>query len=145
MRKQIFTLLTIFILVLSGISVASSNIEKDKINQISETITLPLKTFELKDEYLSVKLEGINTYLIESGKPKLPVLTYTYTFPVGTKILDVECEPTEQISQEIILLIFFHQINHINKLRKTGVFTQVLNHFLLLGLIIILELGLIRK
>jgi len=51
--------------------------------------------------YSSIKIDGVDKYISISWKPKLPVYTKTFVFPLGTKIIDIQC--TEEDVTEIYL------------------------------------------
>ncbi|MGC9307759.1 MAG: C25 family cysteine peptidase [Thermoplasmatota archaeon] len=42
------------------------------------------------DEYVSVRLDGASAVTMQEGEPMLPYITKTMTFPLGTRIQDVE-------------------------------------------------------
>ncbi len=60
---------------------------------IEETLKFTEPKVILKQNgYFKVELENCS-YTLESGKPMLPVYTIVYSFPLGTKVLDVNCYP----------------------------------------------------
>lgn len=56
--------------------------------------------------YRSVTVPEASSSLQEQGAPMLPAATHTFTFPLGTTVLDVSCRPsgrrTEQIAGTVI-------------------------------------------
>lgn len=56
---------------------------------------------ETQGEYVSINLEETNNYLIETGKPMLPVQTKTYTYPKNTKIREITCTVNNVQEQKI--------------------------------------------
>ncbi|MCK5031650.1 MAG: peptidase C25, partial [Thermoplasmatales archaeon] len=44
------------------------------------------------NEYLTINLEESESLLLETGKPVIPVITKVFTFPLGTKIVDVNVD-----------------------------------------------------
>ena len=104
MKIKILPLVTVMILIISGLNVVAINedeIESINILKKSDNISFSQATIESKGEYLSVGFKEANTVLNEPGKPLLPVYVKTFRFPYGTKILDVECIPSK-IREEII-------------------------------------------
>jgi len=49
------------------------------------------------DDYVSIKIDEIDTYISEPGKPKLPVYTKSLFFPLGTRIIEVNCTGENKI------------------------------------------------
>ena len=47
------------------------------------------------ENYADITIDGANAYLSHAGKPIIPLYTTTMTFPFGTKIIDIECKPSE--------------------------------------------------
>jgi hypothetical protein len=102
--NKILTLGIIGCFILSGITAAAVANTKDE--KIVENISIPLSnpSFEQKGEYLSLHLEESTSDLMEPGKPLLPIISKVLTFPVGTKIsnVNVNIDVTEKmISNEI--------------------------------------------
>lgn len=66
-----------------------------KIKTFSMSLSEP--TFEEKGKYLSVDINEANSFLMETGKPVIPVITKAFTFPAGTEIMnvDVNCKLKE--------------------------------------------------
>ena len=56
--------------------------------------------FKEKMEYIYVDYENTN-YLMEAGKPLLKVYSKTFKFPLGTEIINVECEPLNVYEEKI--------------------------------------------
>jgi hypothetical protein len=85
--KYIMPALLAGIVVLSGLgAVTTMGAENQPIIQnFSYTLTTPV----IRDEesYALVDLNEMTSYLMDEGKPMLPVVTKTYTYPVGT-VLD---------------------------------------------------------
>ncbi len=58
---------------------------KSKVISFSEPYLIP------RDEYVMVKIDGANSYILSPNKPILPAYNIVMKFPSGTKILDVNC------------------------------------------------------
>jgi len=95
MKKQIVCLIFIVVLITSTFqSVSSSSIQDNSnISISSDVIAFSEAVLKEKDLYLSVKIDGVTSYLARPGEPILPVFIKTFTFPLGTKIFDVICRP----------------------------------------------------
>ncbi len=103
MKYKIAPFLLVAILIFSGIGVTAINLE-DKNNEqsvVSKAI-FSNRVVAVKGNYVSVNLDNTNTFLMEAGKPILPAYTETFTFPLGTKIKNVECVVSPDTNAEII-------------------------------------------
>lgn len=86
--KKIIPIVLVGILVLSGLGAgAVSKNNKILIEEEFLIISEPIITEE--NNYLNVDLKESTSLLFQTGKPIIPVITKTLTFPVGTKIVDV--------------------------------------------------------
>jgi hypothetical protein len=89
MFKKIFSIVIIQLFVLSGIiTVAvSNNNEENFLEKVTISISDPY--LEKNEEFLSIHFRESTSNLMESGKPIIPTFSKTFTFPVGTKISNV--------------------------------------------------------
>jgi hypothetical protein len=92
--QKILPMLIVGILVASGLGAAAIQTQPDE--QITDNfevsttmISVSEPTFSQEQEYLTLDLDEAESYLSSMGKPMLPVITRTYSFPVGTQIDDV--------------------------------------------------------
>ena len=94
----------LFFLTISGVSVFADEPENGSTLLIStkdELITFSTAIVEKQDEFVTINLEDAETYLMNSGKPMIPVVTKIFTFPLGTKIKNIKCS-FSGFSEEII-------------------------------------------
>jgi hypothetical protein len=56
-------------------------------------ISLSEPVFRNKGEYVTVQVEESSSLLLKTGKPVLPVVIKTFTFPIRTEIVDVRVFP----------------------------------------------------
>lgn len=103
MKVKILPMLVVIIFIFSSLNVIAINSDEENIKILKkiETISFSKATIKSKEDFVSINIEEANTILKEPGKPILPVYVKTYKFPIGTKIIDVECTPSE-VRQEII-------------------------------------------
>ena len=104
MKVKILPILIVVLLLFSSINVIANNIEEDndiKISEKTDSISFSKATIEAGEEYSSVDIKEANTVLNFPGKPLLPVYVETFEFPLGTKIIDVKCTPSD-VKEEII-------------------------------------------
>ncbi|MFO8078238.1 MAG: C25 family cysteine peptidase [Thermoplasmatota archaeon] len=95
--KKIITFFMLFILLLSlrGSSVTQNDENNVAIlSQIYEgTSRISVKE---KTDYATLSLTNSSSFLTEPGKPEIPIITKTFTFPLGTKIKNVSCRFSDQ-------------------------------------------------
>jgi hypothetical protein len=103
--RKIWPLIVVVTLVLSGLGAVNAQ-EEGKIFQKFENITFSQPTISNENEFVEINLEEGTSYLIEQGKPMLPIYTEKFVFPFGTKILSVSCTPknvqTETLTKQIV-------------------------------------------
>ena len=103
--KRIFPLIVVVTLVLSGLGAVNAQ-EKQENFVKYENILFSQPTINEKNQYSEVILEEGNSFLMEPGKPMLPIYIKQFTFSIGTKIKSVTCEPKniqiKTLSKEII-------------------------------------------
>ena len=90
-RKLISIVLMLFLLGNTLFAVVSMGDLKSEKNIIIDD-----KYFEISDpvitdksEYILVNLEEETSLFLETGKPIIPTITRTFTYPLGTEIVDV--------------------------------------------------------
>ena len=92
MIKKLFLLIIVGMLVLSGVQAISISENEKEITYITKNVTfLQQPITEEKDSYLSLRLEGTNALLKDTGKPMLPVYLSTFTFSQNVKIKSISC------------------------------------------------------
>jgi len=93
MKKMIsFTIISL--MLLSGIgTTALSYTEKSQDYLITEEcISTAAPRITSDQEYQTVEVDEATSMLLETGKPMLPVISRTYTYPIGTVIESVDIE-----------------------------------------------------
>jgi hypothetical protein len=102
--KRFWPLIVVVTLVLSGLGAVNAQ-EKEEKFQKYENILFSQPTINIENEYAEITLDEGNSFLMEQGKPMLPIFIKKFTFPFGTKILGVSCKPkniqTETITKEV--------------------------------------------
>jgi hypothetical protein len=90
--KKLLPIILVGILVVSGLGAVAvqENDDETLFNIESMTISEPIITET--SEYLTVSLEESESLLLGTGKPMLPVITNVFTFPLGTKIVDIKVD-----------------------------------------------------
>lgn len=102
--KKIMSIALVVILVISGLGAVATTADIDQKN-VTETINISRPVLIEEEKYVKIDLLESDLNLIEPGKPMLPKVTKTYTFPFGTKITDVQVTFSEQIVETVSKLI----------------------------------------
>ena len=100
--KKILPIIITGIVVLSGLG-AANILNDDTLQQpIMEHVSFSNEiTFEEEDGYLQVNCEGIDKYVEDTGKPRLPVSIHTFEFSPDVKLEDITCVPTVAYQQTL--------------------------------------------
>ena len=103
--KRIWPLIVVITLVLSGLGAVNAE-EKEENFQTFENFLVSQPTINNQNEFAEINIEEGNSFLMEQGKPMLPIVIKKLVYPFGTKILDVSCEPKniqiETLTKQII-------------------------------------------
>ena len=90
--KNLWPIIIVGILVVSGLGAVAVHENEYETSFSAETIMILEPIITETNEYLTIKLEESESFLMETGKPMLPVITKVFTFPLGTKIVDVKVD-----------------------------------------------------
>jgi hypothetical protein len=105
MKIKLFTIVVLVIMILSSINVIGIDQEEEKstinILEKNHKISFSKFTTESKNEYCSVGINEANSFIIDPGKPRLPVYRKIFIFKEGTKINDVSFSVSD-VTSEII-------------------------------------------
>ncbi len=89
--KKLFSVYIVGTLILSGFgAIALANNKTNELKIKTESFVISEPIIKDKGQYVTVRLEKAASFLLDSGKPMLPVLTKVFTFPFGTKICGVD-------------------------------------------------------
>ncbi len=94
MKKIIRAILVGFLLV-NGINMVVLGSGEQRTERIFIETSDPV--IHDSGEYIRIDVKELPNYLSEPGKPLLPMLVKTFTFPVGTKILDVKVSSSYKV------------------------------------------------
>jgi len=90
--KKIMPIIIVGALVLSGLGAFGLNDKQYETELITNKIVVSdLEITDIND-YVSVNLKEAKSFLLGKGKPMLPVVTKVFTFPLGTKIIDISVD-----------------------------------------------------
>ena len=90
MIKKIIPIVIVGILIISGLGALAIPDKEQKILVKTDSISISEPVFKEKGEYLSVDLKEATSILIDAGKPIIPFVTKTLTFPFGTNIVNLD-------------------------------------------------------
>ena len=90
--KNLLPILVVGIVVVSGFGAVAVQLNGDETSFSADSILISEPVFTESNEYLVVNLDESGSFLMETGKPMLPVLTKVFTFPLGTEIVDVKVD-----------------------------------------------------
>ena len=85
--KKLIPICIIGIVVLGGLGAVANTTTEEHFQKAILTFSEP--TIQNKNLYLSISLQEANSFLMKQGKPLLPSVSETYTFPFGTSITAV--------------------------------------------------------
>jgi len=102
--KMLVTIMVLGVTLLSGVggsfgSIASINGVKTHL--IKENILLSSPSLVEGREYSYIIMKDASHYTKGAGAPSLPVIIKTYTFPAGSKIKSIECQPSETETMKV--------------------------------------------
>ena len=103
-KKSLTPIIIVALLLFTGFSVIAIPNEDDNsvITVENDQYSFsPIKITSHNEKYVTIKIDGIDTYLMVSGKPMLPVYRKTFVYPFGTKILDVNCDIVGVVEENI--------------------------------------------
>jgi len=90
--KNLLPIIIVGILIVSGLGAVAVQENGDETSFSAEFIVISKPIITDTNEYLTINLEESESFLMEAGKPMLPVITKVFTFPLGTKIVDVKVD-----------------------------------------------------
>jgi hypothetical protein len=129
---KITTYFLIIFLLSTGFSTVT--ISKDNnINIFTDEITISEPVFQEYGNKFYIGINESNSYTFQPNEPLLPVITKVYTFPLGTKILDINIDYDTKIYQlnKKISLCPFPSFNtkKVKSISEKNVFSRSLNNF----------------
>ena len=134
-NKKIPSLLIIVLLICSGVSffiglkfesILSPSGKEEKTLEVHENIiSLKRKIYFSQPQlvkhkgYFEVKAKGAASYLMDIGKPILPVYITVFTFPLGTKIVNITYNHSKVKTIKISKEVIFNPGFMLTDMRKT--------------------------
>ena len=89
--NKLLSILVIGILLFSGFGASALTKERSDEVKLIESITFSEPYIQEYNQYANVTVKEATSYMKESGNPVLPVYVKVFTFPIGTKIMEVNC------------------------------------------------------
>jgi len=76
------------------------------VEEMEKTIIFSKPIIKTHNEYVTIEIDEADSYLINENRPLLPSYTHTFTFPIGTNIISVNCQrkniDTKTLSKNIM-------------------------------------------
>jgi hypothetical protein len=100
MKKKIIGLFVCMLLITNILVIIDAK-EEPFIKEKIESMVFSAPNIQEGGHYITLNMGEATSYLMQPGKPVLPLYTKIFEFPFGTKIKGIECNPS-QINQEVI-------------------------------------------
>jgi len=88
--KKIISSVIVGFLIIGGLGAVAFDNSNAKMKVIEERIYISRPVIKDLGEYISIDLEESASFILEPGKPLLPVITKVFTFPLGANVVDVD-------------------------------------------------------
>ncbi len=93
MIKKLFIIITAVMIIFSAVQASYISKSEKEIKKIIKDINFLKQPIpERRGDYFSLKVEGSNAFLTETGKPMLPVYITTINFSKDVKIKSISCK-----------------------------------------------------
>ena len=93
--KKIFPVVIIGILLLSGVK-AVDVIENKNEMEINESFSFSTPIIKESEQYVSLQLQETELTLSDSGKPEIPMISYSFDLPFGSKNIKITYKPSDE-------------------------------------------------
>jgi len=90
--KKLLTLAIIGTLLIGGLNAIALNNETEDTKTkfiTNDSLNISHLSFDIKDNFAHISLPEQTSYMMEEGKPILPIISKTYTYPIGTSIDEI--------------------------------------------------------
>jgi hypothetical protein len=97
--KKFIPILIVGVLLISGLGAVATpqeNVESEKL-----TVTFNQPIIQSEEQFVTVKIDEADSFIMKQGKPMLPSYIETFAYPFGTKINSVTCTPANIQMQTI--------------------------------------------
>jgi len=100
MKEKLIPLLITGVLIFGGLGVVG--ISNGEIKQEKRMLSFSKLIIEENNDYIKFELEGANSQFMKKDHYMVPTFLETFTFPFGTKIMDIHCTPKNIQRQSLI-------------------------------------------
>ena len=90
MKKILSIFIILFIVISNFVIIVSSENDNNLYHEIKSKIYFKEPVLTKISEYVNVEVEGTNSYIAIPEHPIIPYYSYSYKFPIGTKIKNIE-------------------------------------------------------
>ena len=98
--KKLLPLVIVGILLLSGVKAVDVTESKNDI-EINESFLFSKPTIKESEQYINIQLEETELTLSESGKPEMPMISYTLDLPFGAKDIQITYMPSKEFELDL--------------------------------------------
>ena len=98
--KKLLPLVIVGILLLSGVKAVDVTESKNNI-EINESFLFSIPTIKESEKYITIQLEETELTLSESGKPEMPMISYTLDLPFGAKNIQINYMPSKEFELDL--------------------------------------------
>ncbi|MFW6120582.1 MAG: C25 family cysteine peptidase [Petrotogales bacterium] len=100
--EKIKPIMTILILVLSGVAASAIPVSNDTESvKIIQSFNFSTPVIQMADQYASVHIQETTHVLQDTGKPELPMKIYSLDLPFGAKNIQISCNIGEIHNQVV--------------------------------------------
>jgi len=95
MKIKLVSFFIVFLFLFTCFNVLALEGDNDDVSfetlSCNDSFVFSKASFEKTDDFIKLKLSEATTYIMDAGKPMLPVVVETYVFPKNAKITKIEC------------------------------------------------------
>ena len=98
--KRSIPILIVGIMVLSGLG-AGAVFKETTVNEIEQTFEFSSPELREQNGYIRVNYPEANHFLRVTGKPEMPLVSYSFDLPFGAQNIEISCLTSQEYSMEI--------------------------------------------
>jgi hypothetical protein len=92
--KKIGVIIILGLFVVSGIGASAISHSQKEVQHHNMKIEINVSDIEIStfENYISISIPSQTSFMMEPGKPMLPIISKTFILPIGTKILSISLD-----------------------------------------------------
>ncbi|UCD14689.1 MAG: hypothetical protein JSW60_04510 [Thermoplasmatales archaeon] len=99
MKRKIFRIIVCMLLISTALPVVGSIDENDI--DITESFSFSIPTIGEAEQYLTLQIQEATQTLRDSGKPEMPMATYSLDLPFGARNVEITYEPSDEFELDL--------------------------------------------